>query len=208
MKKPSIIRRPRLKPGKPPKMSKKWIVSRATKRDEMRPLKGLSVKQQTVVAALVSGATDEEAGKVAGVGRQSISRWRHNDALFIKELNIATNRQSRLTMATCQKWMTRAMATAVNEVGKAIVRGDVATAKWLLERLGIDAFAGQTFQRAVDPVILPEDMGDVIDDMAAKRVDEYLTAKGVGPLERLRRREALTAKEAEALRAENDDEKG
>lgn len=75
------------------------------------------------------------------------------------------------------------MATAVNEVGKAIARGDVSAAKWLLERLGIDAFARQTFQQSVDPVILPEDTSTIIDEMAAKRVDEFLTSKGVGALE-------------------------
>ena len=143
---------------------------------------------------------------MAGVGRQSISRWRHNDVLFIKELNIAMNRQARLTMQTYQKWMTRALATAVNEVGKAIVRGDVTTAKWLLEKLGIDGFAKQAFQQAVDPVILPEETPAIIDEMAAERVDEFLTAKGVSPLERLRLHEALTAKEAEALRKEHGDD--
>lgn len=152
------------------------------------------------------GKSDAEAAKACGRTRQVVNEWKNHDPQFIRALNIARNELARATMATYQKWMTRAMATAVNEVGKAILRGDVAMSKWLLERLGIDGLAKQMFQQAVDPVIQPEDLNTVIDEMAAKRVDEFLTEKGVSPLERLRLREALTLKEAEALKAENDDD--
>lgn len=105
-------------------------------------------------------------------------------------------------MGAYQKWMVKATVSAVNEVGKAILRGDIATSKWLLEKVGIENFARQIFEQSVNPVLRPEDIATIIDELALMRVNEFLTAKGVSPLERLRLREALTAKEAEALRRE------
>jgi hypothetical protein len=49
-------------------------------------------------------------------------------------------------------------------------------------------------------VILPEDMGAILDTMAGERLDDFL--RGKDPIQRLRLREALKAKELEALRAD------
>lgn len=88
-------------------------------------------------------------------------------------------------------------------VSAAIKRGDSRAAMWWLDSIGIDEHAKRTFEQTVNPEIYPEGLGAVIDEMAAQRVDEFLTAKGIGALERLRVREAMTAKEAEALRKES-----
>lgn len=89
-------------------------------------------------------------------------------------------------------------------VSAAIKRGDAATARWWLDSIGLDAVAKATFDKAANPTLHPEEIDAVIDDLAAQRVDAFLTVKGVGALERLRLREALTAKEAVALREEFD----
>jgi len=186
---------------KPPKI-KAIYTKKRTARVTTKPVKRvLTPKQLTAIVALVKGGTDDEAGAVAGVGRQSISRWRH-DPMFVARLNAEQNRVARAAMNTYQKWMTKATASAVNEVGKAIMRGDLATSRWLLEKVGIENFAKLIFEQTVSPVLAPEDTGAVIDVMAGENVDAFLTEKGVSPLERLRLREALTAKEAEALRRE------
>ena len=195
---------------KPPNNKGKYTFRR-TARVTTKPVKRvLTPKQLTAIVALVKGGTDDEAGAVAGVGRQSISRWRH-DPMFVARLNAEQNRIARAAMNTYQKWMTKATASAVNEVGKAIMRGDVSTAKWLLEKVGIENFAKLIFEQTVSPVLAPEDTGAVVDVMAGENVDAFLAAKGVSPLERLRLREGLTAKEAEALRegiGKDSDEKG
>jgi len=57
-----------------------------TKRDQTRQAE-LSIGQQNAIDALVLGATDAEAATAAGVGRQTVLSWRHNDALFQATLN-------------------------------------------------------------------------------------------------------------------------
>jgi hypothetical protein len=139
---------------------------------------------------------------VAGVCRQTINEWRNHDPDFIRALNIARNELVRATMEKFRERAARLTDAALAGVAAAIKRGDAATARWWLERAGIDEVAQRLFQQTVDPVILPEDVNAIYDEMAAVRVDAYLTAKGIGALERLRLREAMTAKEAEALREE------
>jgi hypothetical protein len=94
------------------------------------------------------------------------------------------------TACGCQKPNTRRYTTGIDG------------ARWFLEKVEIGNFASKIFAAEVDPEILPEDTGAVIDELAAQRVDAFLTAKGIGALERLRLRGALTAKEAAALREE------
>jgi hypothetical protein len=102
--------------------------------------------------------------------------------------------------------MTAMTEAAFAGVSAAIKRGDAATARWWLDSIGIDEAAKKIFEQAVNPTLYPENTEGILDEMAAGRVDAFLTAKGIGPLERLRLREAMTAKEAEALREEHGHE--
>ena len=83
-------------------------------------------------------------------------------------------------------------------------RGDATTARWWLDHIGVNEIAKQTFQKTVDPALLPDGLDAVVDEMAGQREDAFLGAKSIGTLERSRIREAMKAKEAEALREEFD----
>lgn len=190
------------KGGKSPKSKSIYTFRRTTKVSTKPVKKVLTPKQLTVIVALVKGGTDDEAASAAGVGRQSISRWRH-DPLFMARLNVEQDGVAKAAMDTYKKWMARATASAANEVGKAIVRGDVSTAKWLLEKVGIENFARQIFEQSVNPTLHPGDVDGVIVSMAGENVDAFFESKSIGPLERLRLREALVRKESAALKAES-----
>lgn len=88
-------------------------------------------------------------------------------------------------------------------VSAAIKRGDAATARWWLDSIGMDEAAKRLFEQTVNPTPYPEDTEGILGEMAAGRVDAFLTAKGIPAIERLRVREAMTVKEVEALRQEN-----
>ena len=181
------------------KIRKKWKMGKnSTKSNKTRQLSG---PQSLAVALLAMGKSDAEAAKVCGRTRGVVNEWKNHDLLFQSALNIERNRLARATMGAYQKWMSKATVSAINEVGKQL-RGDIATSKWLLEKVGIENFARQIFEQAVNPTLAPEDLATIIDTIAEENVDAFLTAKGVSPLERLRLREALTAKEEEALREE------
>ena len=49
--------------------------------------KSLSPDQELAIASLMSGATDQEAAKAAGVSRETANRWRNHDPFFQAELN-------------------------------------------------------------------------------------------------------------------------
>lgn len=49
--------------------------------------KSLSPDQELAIASLMSGATDQEAAKAAGVSRETVNRWRNHDPFFQAELN-------------------------------------------------------------------------------------------------------------------------
>jgi hypothetical protein len=101
--------------------------------------------------------------------------------------------------------MTAMTEAAFVGVSAAIKRGDAATARWWLDSIGIDEHAKKIFEQTVNPEIHPEGLAEVIDEMAAQRVDEFLTAKGIPAIEKLRVKEAMTARESEVLKKEHGD---
>lgn len=65
-----------------------------TKRDTTRqkksaPSPAVTDRQRHAIEAIVSGADDSEAARVAGVSRQTVSKWKHHNADFIAALNAA-----------------------------------------------------------------------------------------------------------------------
>jgi hypothetical protein len=47
----------------------------------------IRAKQEIAITALLSGATDGEAAKLARVSRETICRWRHGDPNFVAEMS-------------------------------------------------------------------------------------------------------------------------
>jgi hypothetical protein len=83
----------------------------------------LSVEQETAIGALLTGATDAEAGEKAGVSRASVARWKSADALFIAVLNSERQRQWDDNLARLESLQGRALSV----LGAALDSPDDAT---------------------------------------------------------------------------------
>lgn len=155
------------------------------------------------------GKSDEVAAKACGRTRLTVNQWRNHDPLFQRALNIEQNKLVRTTMLEFSKRMATLTDAAFHGVSEAIKRGDAATARWWMDNIGINEIAKQIFQTTVDPDILPEELGAILDSMAGERVNEFL--KNKDPIQRLRFRDAMKAKELESLKSEygtGDDDSG
>ncbi len=67
-------------------------MSRIVKKDQVPTVLGsedalLTVQQEGVILHVLSGATQCEAAQQVGVAPETVSRWMHNDAQFVAELN-------------------------------------------------------------------------------------------------------------------------
>ncbi|MHB8939862.1 MAG: hypothetical protein ACYC7K_00450 [Desulfobacteria bacterium] len=163
----------------------------------------MNAAQRLAVCAFLAGKSDEGAAKACGRSRETVNQWRNHDARFIAELNKERNRLASQIMARLRTRMITLTGAAFDGVASALKRGDSRVAMWWLDLAGIDEHAKKIFEQTVNPEIHPEDIDAVIDEIAARRVDEFMAVKGIPAIERLRVKEALTVKEAEALREEN-----
>lgn len=111
-------------------------MEKATKIDERRQASAskLSDKQHIAIRELVSGKTDEEAARAAGVSRQSLSGWKNSNPYFIVELSEKRAEAWRALMNPLIEGAQEAMLT----IRDAIKGGDVKTAMWLLDKLNIE----------------------------------------------------------------------
>lgn len=94
--------------------------------------KELSTTQQAALTALLSGSTDAEAAEVAGVARETVTRWQNNDPLFEVELNRG---RKAIWRADVQK-ISNIRSKALTTVKKAVEGGDVKAAFKILEMSG------------------------------------------------------------------------
>ena len=118
----------------------------------------------------------------------------------MREFAIQRNRLTREAMQIFQGRMATMTNSAFAGVSDAIKRGDATTARWWLDNIGINEISRRLFLQTVDPVILPEDMGAILDSMAGEKADDFL--RGKDPIQRLRFRDAMKTKELESLKSE------
>jgi hypothetical protein len=90
----------------------------------------------------LTGKSDGEAAREAGVDRTTLNRWKNTDAAFITEIG---NRRAEI-WSDQQDTIKEVVLASISEVLKAIRGGNVRTAQWVLEKTGIeenvkDAFA-------------------------------------------------------------------
>lgn len=140
--------------------------------------KWLNDKQHAAIRLLVSGLNDEEAAKAAGVSRQTLNKWKNNNALFISELS-----QKR-----AEAWkefvspLTESVRLAMDAVHTAIKNGDVKASIWLLERAGIEE---QLREEISAQKAKPRTIEDIIPAIAARRAEKRLEALRLNPYEEL-----------------------
>lgn len=92
----------------------------------------LTVSQENAIDALILGNTDREAGEKAGVARETVTRWRNDNADFIAELN---RRRSALWAASHDR-LRSLVAKAVDVLEQALTVGDTRAAVEVLKATG------------------------------------------------------------------------
>jgi len=94
--------------------------------------RSLSTAQENAIDALILGNTDREAGEKAGVARETVTRWRNDNADFIAELN---RRRSALWAASHDR-LRSLVAKAVDVLEQALTVGDTRAAVEVLKATG------------------------------------------------------------------------
>jgi len=134
----------------------------ATKPDRTRQTGDLSIGQRNAIDVLILGGTDAEAAAAAGVGRQTISVWRHTEAEFQAELNRA--RAALWTGATDQ--LRALVPRALSVLAEALAeRPDPKVALDLLRLAGIGAGLGTV---GIGPQSAAE-IDDLVTEVAERR---------------------------------------
>lgn len=94
----------------------------------------LSDNQHLAIQALIMGATDEQAAKVASVERQTVNHWKNNDSTFIHELN-----DKRVQLwNNAQDQALSLISSAIVTISSAINNGDIKASIWLLDKVDLN----------------------------------------------------------------------
>lgn len=96
-----------------------------------RTMGAISEKQAIAIRELVAGKRDEEAAKAAGVSRQTINGWKHNDLRFREELKF----QQAVIFGELNTSLPPLISSALACLQKAIQNGDVKACCYLLDHL-------------------------------------------------------------------------
>lgn len=120
-------------------------MGKTTKIDEKRQasVSKLSDKHHIAIRELVSGKTDEEAAKSAGVSRQCLNGWKNGNPYFIAELSARRAEAWRSVISPLVEGAQEAMLT----VRDAIKGGDVKTSMWLLDKLNFEEVLKDEFDK-------------------------------------------------------------
>lgn len=105
------------------------------------PAEILSDKQNLAIMAIISGKTDEDAAEAAGVTRQTVNGWRNSDPAFRTALKNAR----AVIWQKYQRTLQEALTAAIDTINDSVKAGDVKTAMWILDKIGIDDVASAVF---------------------------------------------------------------
>lgn len=93
----------------------------------------LTVSQENAIDALILGNTDREAGEKAGVARETVTRWRNDNADFIAELN----RRRAALWGSAQDRLRGMVRQALDVLESALQANDVRAAVEVLKAAGL-----------------------------------------------------------------------
>jgi hypothetical protein len=105
--------------------------------DSDKSRRKLSDSQHIAIQKLLAGATDIEAAKAAGVERQTVNHWKHNDPAFSQELI----RQRAEIWEDTRNQLKGMVLNALSTISKAVNEGDTKAAMWLLDKINLDEIA-------------------------------------------------------------------
>jgi len=125
--------------------------------------KSLSPDQELAIASLMSGATDQEAAKAAGVSRETVNRWRNHDPFFQAELN----RRQREIWESNKMRLQSFIRDALGTISRAVKDNPTIAMKILEKCQGFDV---------IQPPTGPTDVESILRELALKRAEEELAA--------------------------------
>ena len=106
-------------------------MDKVTKRDKTLQL---TEKQHLAIKEILKGKSDGDVAEEVGVSRKTISQWKNDNPYFQAELN--AKREEVWEDYLAKHW--QLAENSFETIKSAIDKGDVKTAKWYLEKIGID----------------------------------------------------------------------
>lgn len=94
----------------------------------------LTEKQQIAIKEILQGKTDGEVATIIGVTRQTVNQWRNENPFF----QAALNKRQKEAWEEFMQVYRDLLTSSVQTIKTAIVDGDVKTAKWFVELVGLD----------------------------------------------------------------------
>lgn len=136
----------------------------------------LTHQQKMAMAELLKGSSDSTAAKIAGVSRQTVNDWRLHNPAFVLEFNKQSNAITAALLSSWQDKMLDATTYALEAITVACKAGDVATAKWLLDKsMALPESATAAYKQLTEkPTMLSEDVDLIIREVAINDVDGLL----------------------------------
>ena len=128
----------------------------------------LSAAQKLAIASLVSGATDQEAGKAAGVSRETVSRWKNHNPHFQAALN-------KLQQQVWEGHRTKLLGvvSAAIETIEEAVKNNPAIAMKILEKCqGLDVIQPPSGPTSAEEILLAMARALAEQELASKREKE------------------------------------
>jgi hypothetical protein len=147
--------------------------------------KQLSSKQMLVINALLTGATDIEAAKVAGCHRFTIAKWRAGDPIFIQEYNKRFNDMHTKAIEPFTKRIKELVLLSIATIESAILRGDTTSARWFLDKVSTlpQNITGHFEQQATPPAPMPTNIHEIIENIADNEIKQILKEENLSELD-------------------------
>ena len=138
-------------------------MSDLTKPDNM--LHHLTEKQQIAIKELLQGKTDGEVAAITCVTRQTVNQWRNDNPFFQAELN----KRRREAWEEFMQEYRELMMSSVQTIKAAVNNGDVKTARWFVEKVGLDMVIRQNMD--IEPPMGLTDPDDILMHKAHKQAE-------------------------------------
>jgi len=124
--------------------------------------KSLSPEQELAISALLAGKTDTQAGKVAGVTRECVNRWRNHDPFFQAEYNLRRDE----TWRSHKECLHSLVSDALRTISEAVKNNPTIAMKILEKCQGLNVIEPPTGPTTVEGILL---------ELACERAELELT---------------------------------
>jgi len=133
----------------------------------------LSAEQELAISALLSGKTDEQAGKIAGVTRECVNRWKNRDLFFQAEY---AGRRDEIWRSH-KEYLQSLVSDALRTISEAVKNNPTIAMKILEKCQGLNVIEPPSGPTAVDGILL-----GVARERAQEELTEMRRKEGTGQL--------------------------